>query len=234
MGMNTFHASRFQRHSRDLEKDPKYASESKSITEKLKQEAKNRGVSIDETTRTNKGPLYHIQQDKVYLDGSNNGASLSHELGHRHYFKEKGAGKIGKAAHKGYKYTGGALSHMAVSPVSAHFAGKASGKSKARKEENEEKESKLGKAAPIATPLLVSTPGLVSEAAASRKGMKMLRKAGASKEMLKKSNKTLGHAFGTYAALNAANAGVGLLSKNRAYKREKRKIEEEKEKKDNK
>lgn len=231
IGMNTLHSIMSKKHSSDLENKEKYADESKRLSEKLKQDAKDRGVKIHETKVDNRGPFYNMIDDTVYLNGSKDSASLSHELGHRHYTKEK-SGKVGNIAHKGYKYTGGALAHMAISPVAAHFAGKASGKSKARKEEAGEKENKVGKAAPIAAPLLVSTPGLVSEAAASRKGLKMLKESGASKEMMKKSNKALGHAFGTYAALNAANVGVGLLSKSKAYKKEKARIEKEKKKSD--
>ena len=61
----------------------------------------------------------------------------------------------------------------------------------------------------------------------------MLKSHGASKEFIKESRKKLGHAFGTYASMSAVNAGVGEISKGRAYKKEKKKIEREKEKREN-
>ena len=64
---------------------------------------------------------------------------------------------------------------------------------------------------------------LVSEAAASRKGIKLLKQNGASKKVIKDAKTNLSGAFGTYATQVAANAGVGQIAKGMAYKREKKK-----------
>ena len=56
-------------------------------------------------------------------------------------------------------------------------------------------------------------PLLVAEGAASVKGYKLLKKAGASKEALKVTRKSLGNAHGTYASLAAAPVAVGEASR---------------------
>ena len=68
----------------------------------------------------------------------------------------------------------------------------------------------------VIAPTLITAPLLVAEGAASRKGLKMLKEAGASKESMKKARKTLGHAFGTYVGAatkpmltTAGGTGVG-------------------------
>ena len=57
----------------------------------------------------------------------------------------------------------------------------------------------------------VSVPVLISEAAASRKGLKTLKKLGASKELLKSARKDLGNAYGTYlsASLKPVASEIG-------------------------
>lgn len=181
----------------------------------------------------NMGPFYDSSNDRVITNNVDKAEALAHELGHRHYIKEKGSEKLGRTSHKAYLKLGGGLEHTVVSPMAGIVTGKAAGKNKARREERGEKESTLGKIAPIVTPIMAATPGLIAEAAASRRGIKMLKSHGASKEFIKESRKKLGHAFGTYASMSAVNAGVGEISKGRAYKKEKKKIEREKEKREN-
>ena len=226
----------------------KYSEENARINKELLEEAKKKGVKIEKhlpssntgikkldeilDTLNNASPAYSPYNDTVYTQGHEDAATLSHELGHRHYAKEK-AGKIGKGSHKAYFAMGGGNLHTFVAPTSGIVAGKIAGKNKARREERGEKESKVSKAAPIVTPILVSAPGLVAEAAASRHGIKSLKRHGASKGLIKESKKKLATAFGTYATLGAMNSGIGELSKHKAYKKEKKKIEREKEKREN-
>jgi hypothetical protein len=61
-----------------------------------------------------------------------------------------------------------------------------------------------------------------------------MKKAGASKELMKASRKNLGLAFGTYAGLAVTNAGMSELARGIAYKKKKKKLEKENKKKDDK
>ena len=54
---------------------------------------------------------------------------------------------------------------------------------------------------------------LVAESAATRKGLKMLKDSGASKEFMKDSKKRLLNAYGTYATTTAANLGISELGR---------------------
>jgi hypothetical protein len=49
----------------------------------------------------------------------------------------------------------------------------------------------------------ISAPLLITEGAASTKGLKMMKKAGASKQLMKAAKRDLGNAFGTYATMAA-------------------------------
>jgi len=216
------------------DKKTKYEKENNELWRKQVKEAKRKGVTIidDPIPGSSKksSAAYDMVNDAVLTQGDKSSATLAHELGHRHYNKEK-AGKIGKAAHKTYQLSGGGRSMVTVSPISAVAAGYVAGKSKARKEAKGEKENFVGKVAPIATPILVASPGLVSEALASKRGIKSLKALGASKEFIKESRRNLGGAFGTYAATTAANVGIGELSKGISYKREKKELKNKEKKK---
>lgn len=178
------------------------------------------------------GPAYDPKSDTILGLGSKKNADLlSHELGHKHYFKDKDANKIVKGAHKIYDGTGGSLVNGYLTPgVTGVTAGIVSGKRKAQKEDKGEKESKLNKHISWAAPLIASSPMLISEAAASRHGIKSLKESGASKQYLKESKKNLGIAFGTYATKALAGSGIGLATREAAYRKEKRKIKKRKEK----
>ena len=230
------------------------SEEGEKIFDKLKRYAERKGVKVDEYTTTGMGPAYH--KGTVYTDGTmhkgisifgvnvaggktgkgRHGDLISHEIGHAHFDKGKAKGigeKIGKAAHKVY-LKGGAAQHSVIAPLAGIVAGVRSGKKKARLEEKGEKESKLNRHSAWGTSLAVQTPGLVSEAAASKYGYNLMKKAGASKKYLKGAKKNLIGAFGTYAALAATNAGTGELARGIAYKQEKKKIEKAKKEKEEK
>ena len=177
--------------------------------------------------RTNGGPAYNFMDKTVYTSGSNNPGVIAHELGHAHYDKKSTKNGIGKLAHKGYKYTGGALSHLVFAPAAGYAAGRASGKRAAKAEIEGKKESKLNRHLSWAAPLAVQGSGLIAEAAASRKGIKMMKASGASKEMIRKAKKNLGAAWATYGASAAMNAGVGELSRAHYYNKEMKKKKRE-------
>lgn len=216
--------------------------EGEELFDKVKRLATKKGIKVDEVSKTGLGPAY--SNNTIYSDGTKmkaniktgygrHGDLISHEFGHAHFDKGKAKGigeKIGKAAHKVY-LKGGALQHTVLAPVSGIIAGTRSGKKAAEKEAAGEKESKLSRHSAWGTSLAIQTPGLVSEAAASKYGYNVLKKAGASKKYLKGSKKNLATAFGTYATIAAANAGLGELARGRAYKKRKKELEKEKNKK---
>lgn len=176
-------------------------------------------------------PAYYNTNDKnVYVSSTIpvTADTFAHELGHAHYDTNKDAGKIGKYAHKAYKKLGGMASFNTFSPLAAVSAGVTSGVVKAKKEEKGKKEGKLNKVVPYLAPTAVAAPGLVSEVAASHKGLKMLKEAGATKKDLRAARKNLAGAALTYGTLAAVNAGLGGISKHVAYKTAKK--EEGKEK----
>lgn len=227
--------------------------EGEKMFDKLKRFIERKGIKVDEASKTGGGPMYHkgtVYTDRTrspifgYIGGQaigggktgkgRHGDLIAHEIGHAHFDKgeAKGVGeKIGKAAHKIY-LKGGALQHLVAAPVAGIAAGIRSGRKKANLEAEGKEESKLNRHSAWAAPLVVQTPGLVSEAAASKYGYNLLKKAGASKKYLKHTRGKLLGAFGTYAAMAAGNAGTGELARGIAYKARKKKLKEKKENKE--
>ena len=78
------------------------------------------------------------------------------------------------------------------------IGGFASGIKAGRDEKKGKKESVLNKVGYAAAPIAYHTPTLVSEFEASRQGLKMLKKAGASKAYQRIARKNLGVYFGSY------------------------------------
>lgn len=216
-----------------MQKQP--SEESAKIAEKLKRLASKRGHEVDNITHIGMGPAYH--NNKIYTSGTKAADVLSHEIGHAHYDKRKVKSvgdAVGKAVHKAYLKTGGMMNHIALAPTAGIIAGIRSGKKAAEKEAAGEKESKLNRHSGWATGLAVQTPGLASEAIATKHGLDLMKKAGASKKLMKASRKNLGLAFGTYAGLAVTNAGMSELARGIAYKKKKKKLEKENKKKDDK
>lgn len=221
-------------------KMPKYlkpkqidAEENKMLIEKLKTAAKKKGIKFGEGDLGGNPACYERGKKTVYMDSrANPGADiLSHELGHAHYDNDKSANKLGKLAHEGFKKANGMDLFIKHGPLAGIGAGVASGIVKAKKEEKGKKEGIVNKTVPYLTPVVVTSPGLVSEVAASAHGLKLLKKAGASKKALKAARRNLGHAamsYGTYAAIGA---GLGGVSKHIAYRTTK-KIDEKKKSKE--
>lgn len=200
------------------------SDEEKKVLKNLLKDSKSKGIKIKQE-RDLGGPSYNPQSNLVNAAGSKNPSIIAHELGHAHYYKNRDAGIIGKAAHKAKRIVPTRLLNMSASI--------ASGVDKARREERGEEERKILKHSGWATPLVTYSPTLVSEAAASKKGLKLLKKAGASKELMKASKKNLGAAFGTYATAAAIKSGIGLGTKEAAYRLEKKRLNK-KEKNSNK
>lgn len=207
---------------------PNKLQENEKLTNALLEKAKKEGIKVEKGQFNLGGSpqVYSPKTKTVYMDSrqAQQADILAHELGHAYYDTNKKAGKLGKAGHKAYLKSGGALSFKVVSPGAAIGTGIASGIYKAKKEAKGEKESKLNKVAPYLVPTAVVAPGLVSEVMASHKGMKFLKKAGASKKDLSASRKNLASAAMTYGTLAAMNAGIGGISKHVAYKKAKKEI----------
>ena len=158
--------------------------------------------------------LEDLGKDRVLLGSGNlnNVDVLSHELGHAQYMKSgRSKNILAKTAHKLLP-----LSNVARSPIGSAGAfalGARSGYKTEKKRSEGRKTSFWEKAAPVAIPVAAVSPLLIAEGAASLKGLKMMKEAGASKELLKQSKRRLGDAWGTYAAgslkpLFASGAGA--------------------------
>lgn len=201
--------------------DRPISEEEGKVANKLVENAKKRGINVVEHGAGIPGPAYG--KGVVYRNHTKDAGSLAHEIGHAYYDREKKAGKIGKVAHKAYLKTGGSIGGATIPGLAGIASGIYSGKAKAKREKEGKKEGKISKHSGWAVPVALSAPMLVSEAAASRKGIKLLKQSGASKKVIKDAKKNLSGAFGTYATQVAANAGVGQIAKGIAYKREKKK-----------
>ncbi len=209
---------------------PYEIQENEKLTGALLEEAKKGGIKIENGPYNLNGSPQAYSNKVVYIDSrqSQQADTLAHELGHAHYDANEKAGKVGKAAHKAYIRLGGSKLFYKVSPVTAIGTGVASGIHKAKKEAKGEKEGKLSKVAPYLVPTTIVAPGLVSEVMASHKGMKYLKRAGASKKDLSASRKNLATAALTYGTMAAVNAGIGGISKHISYKKTKEKLDKEK------
>ena len=166
---------------------------------------------------------------------------LSHELGHTQ-FLEKGRSKdvIAKTAHRLNSVsklgtTGLNPQNYLMRPAVYGAHGYASGLKAAKMESEGKKESFGHRIKAAGLPALVAAPMLIAEGAATGKGLKFLKQAGASKGAMKTARKSLGNAYGTYASLAAGNvvAGEGgrLVGKAVGKKRYKKEKEKEKENK---
>lgn len=133
---------------------------------------------------------------------------LAHELGHaKHYGKDRGGSKIGKLLHRGMA-PGKMLGTKGVAIANGIRAGYQEG----TKEEKGEKKNKLNRHSAWALPAIANGTVVGGETAATRQGLKSLKKAGASAKYLKKANKRLGAALGTYATLGAVPILAGEAS----------------------
>lgn len=192
--------------------------ETPELMKKLHDVAKRQGTKIENSN--NRFNSYYLKDLRgIYGDdgsrakdlvkvgavGKDQASILAHELGHsKHYYGRDGS-KIGKLAHKLRDKQGDlniktGLSNGLVQHGLGVIGGFASGIKAGRDEKKGKKESILNKVGYVAAPLAYNTPTLVSEFEASRQGLKMLKKAGASKAYQRIARKNLGTYLGVYAS----------------------------------
>ena len=150
------------------------------------------------------GPNYSYITDTVHIDPKdklgNNAATLAHELGHSKHYHGRDGSKLGKLAHK-FPRQG-----LRVASMGAGFA---SGYKAEKDREKGKKVSTLNKLTPALVAAGTYAPVLSAEGAASKRGIKELKKLGASNEYIKHSKKDLRNALGTYVATGAKNIVLG-------------------------
>lgn len=142
---------------------------------------------------------------------------LSHELGHAQYMKSgRSKSLMGKVAHKLTPISETATGSMNVSghkiPVGqiGSFAhGFQAGYKKEKNKQEGKKTNTWNKIKSVAVPAALTAPILIAEGKASLNGLKAMRKAGASKELMNQSRKRLGAAWGTYAGNSIKIVGAG-------------------------
>lgn len=178
-----------------------YLNDAKNVRKKLAKEAKKskkKGHRFTAYGNVHLGKDIKNKKDLILLgeDGFGDSVALSHELGHSQHTTGLGrsGSKVGKVAHKLYQ-----PSKKLSGPVGI-VAGFHSGVQAEKAKQEGRKESKLNRALPIVTPIVMSAPVLVSEGLASKKGIELLKKSGASKELVNEAKKKLIAAGGTYAA----------------------------------
>lgn len=129
------------------------------------------------------------------------GDIISHERGHEYYLDGEGKKKIGGILHKADK---SALLNTGLDKIAAFASG-------LNASIEDEKEGALSKYGYLAFPGIRTISKVGSEAAASIKGYKLLKKSGASKEALKESKKNLKAALGTYIGNSITDVGSSIL-----------------------
>lgn len=179
------------------------SKDKKEISEKLLQKARKQGIKIGKTNELS--DFYVPGKDIIALRDLKDvdPSALSHELGHAQYMKSgRSKNIIGKAAHSkiAQRISRPFIEQPGKAAVMSASIGTISGIANAKKKAEGKELNLWDKTRAVALPALLASPTLISEAAASRKGIKMLKEAGASKELINQSKKKLRHAFGTYAS----------------------------------
>lgn len=185
------------------------------VITRINKRVQKSGANVDTRTDTPGGPGYHAKTDKIYMDKSATPSIFAHECGHRHYHQTKSkrlVDLVGKAVHKINPYAKMA-SHDKFVMGNGAFAGI----KKAVKESNGEKQSKINKHQAWVYPAVVGIPTLVAEGMATGKGLRILKRAGADKTMMRKAKKELATAGSTYIADYAKKIAKGQLAKEGAY-----------------
>ena len=195
----------------------------------------NKYSKLKEDVKKSDPTIEHIGTDTIILGkGKNSDADvLAHELGHTQFtHRKRSKNFIAKAAHE---ISG--LSELGISNkanVLYAASGFKNGLKSAKAKAEGKKEKTWDKIKSVAVPALVSAPLLITEASATGKGLKMLKKAGASKESMKQAKKALGAALGAYALQAGGSIASGYAGRliGKAVGKKKYKNKEEKNKKE--
>lgn len=187
--------------------------------------SKNINSISESVAGPNKKLWKNLGKDTIVMGNVDGTDILSHELGHSKYMV-KGRSKmgLGKLSHKVYE----ASSLSTTTPVGAITSainGYKSGVKAQKLKAEGKKESAWNKHRAWAVPVAMVAPMLVAEAAASKKGLNIMKSHGANKELLKASKKRLGSAWGTYAGLSASNAAIGEFSRQVGKSKERKRQE---------
>ena len=195
----------------------------------------NKYSKLKEDVKKSDPTIEHIGTDTIILGkGKTSDADvLAHELGHTQFtHRKRSKNFIAKAAHE---ISG--LSELGISNkanVLYAASGFKNGLKSAKAKAEGKKEKTWDKIKSVAVPALVSAPLLITEASATGKGLKMLKKAGASKESMKQAKKALGAALGAYALQAGGSIASGYAGRliGKAVGKKKYKNKEEKNKKE--
>lgn len=174
------------------------------LSDRLIASAKKRGIGVD----INPGVPDHFnpRTKRVSVQGKTP-SLLAHEIGHANIEKSR----LGRLLQNRYTLTAGGLS-----PVAGLASGGARGALAARRgDERDGLGATVGKS--LIVPGLLAAPQLAYEGLASIKGMRMLRRAGASKPIVDNARKTLGRYWGTYALQPTAGAINDAAAYHAAY-----------------
>lgn len=232
--------------------NPETRGEHNKVIRNLKKKARSMGIKIKKHEYNN---YYDPNDDAIYVSGPVVAPhTLAHEMGHASMMK-KGRSKdiVGKAVHSKVGSSLGVYRDLASSftedagskgeKALIHASrglflgdGIRRGVKSSKKEEAGDKEgAKKVRRNAVVISALAASPTLVSEASATRKGLKYLKEAGASKGTMRNARRGLGHAFGTYVAgsgiplaLEVGGTAVGygahkLISKSKKKKKETKK-----------
>ena len=132
---------------------------------------------------------------------------LAHEIGHSEYTNGRG-GLLGRLAHKGYKFSDRMTSEIGgVGTLISFGSGVVGGIISSK---GGMKNNVLG-ISTASIPVLFALPMLIAEGAASIKGYKILKEAGADDETLRNCKKTLRGAFMTYLGVSIIPVIFSLL-----------------------
>lgn len=180
----------------DIKNHPQYRGE--PIDELISGNIEGGGKQLFEAYKNGKGKI-GINEEDVGRP-----SAIAHELGHAIDQTEGGVGsKIRNSMDSVDK---------AALPTSA-TTGLLSGINSERLARKGKKEGLISKHSSWAVPVLMNTPILINEAVASRKGYKVLKDAGATKDQLKNARNTMIGAYGSYASRTIGDVGVGLVSR---------------------
>ena len=207
----------------------------------LKYTAKEKKELLNGVKEFEHAGCYLSNADTIISD--RRASTLAHEYGHSRHYHGRDGSKIGTIAHKMRDASGriNSILKKLKLPKPGRAAsvgiGFVSGYNAEKKKEKGEKESAINKLSPGAVAISSELPVIISEAAASRRGIKELKNLGASKGYLRYAKKAYRHGLGTYLTVGAlTNLGLAYGSRETGTiaRRLKNKIAKNKKKDDNK